>query len=103
MVRFIFLCMVLVGLSLTVLPAMKIYNGISSQRDAVMAEATPPLSSKEQVAVDTAADLNNIEAAAGGIEGAMEDREDLTGGFRNTAPTALEGPAEPALSPENAF
>lgn len=110
MVRFIFLCMALVGISLTVLPAMKIYDGISSERDAVMAEAETPLplkdSSKEQLAAgaDAATGLNDIETAAGGFEGSMgKEGAGLASGFRNTAPTALEEPVEPSQFPEKTF
>lgn len=91
MVRFIFFCMAIVGLSLTAIPAMNIYNGISSERNAVMAEAETLQSVEEQMAADksAAAALNDIETAAGGFEDAIEDNSELSSGFRNTAPAAF--------------
>jgi hypothetical protein len=116
MVRFIFVCMTIVALTLVSMPVRGIYDGIQDQRDATLAQnetaqaeqltaAATTNTDDDTFGFDVAAepsadDLNAIATAAGDFGDVVED----TGfgpSFSGTAPAALSGPVEapPAQSP----
>lgn len=102
MVRFIFVCMTLMAVSLLSIPVTSVYDGIQNQREQTIAAAEQPAQPAEQeISFDTAEpssdDLNAIETAAGGFEDTTEDAANFAGGFTGTAPAALDD-AAPAVT-----
>lgn len=102
MVRFIFVCMALVALTLVSIPVRSVYDGLQDQRTAALetptaeqlAQTTPETTEDIFAAFDvpeepSADDLNAIATAAGGFEGAIEEDAGFGTGFSDTAPAAL--------------
>ncbi len=112
MVRFIFFCMAVMALSLAAIPLINIADGIADQRAETLAAATQAVAPEttdafaelpQEPSADT---LNAIESAAGAGAPA-QDTSTLSGGFGNTAPSALEDaeaqttPVDPATPQDN--
>ena len=113
MVRFIFVCMALVALTLVSIPVRSVYDGLQDQRTAALetqtpeqlAEATPETTDDIFAAFDvpeepSADDLNAIATAAGGFEGTIEEDAGFGAGFSDTAPAALADTPAPQTEPD---
>lgn len=106
MVRFMFLCMAVVALSLAAIPAVKMYDGISDMRSMTLAEAEQPATTEtdtaEALAFESEApsvdELNAIATAAGGFEGSIEDNSEIRGRFGGETPAGL-APSQENLQP----
>src|SRR5262245_43508676 len=99
MLRFIFVCMGVVALSLVAIGAQYITNGISGEADNVMARNAVQAPEVQAVAVEDSIspeDLNAIETTAG--TPSFDPNDTFTGGFTNQAPKALADDA-PAAAP----
>lgn len=110
--RFIFTCMVIVGLSLFAIPLIPAFNAVQSEREAILANASsnvnlevpPPIYADiaypdTNVALDADA-VADIEPAAGADEGAdplVTPQDAFVGGFTNLPPSAFAEP-QPELS-----
>ena len=99
MVRFIFVCMGVVALSILTLAAQFMLDGIEGAQQQVAARNTA-VPESETIAMEsepTAEDLNAIETAAG-ADAAIESPGNQTFGdaFTDNAPNALKEPA-PAI------
>ena len=94
MMKFIFLCMGVVALSLAALPVIPLLGTIDGQRNdlsQVTAVNTAAVSDNEAETdfAALAAELNSIETAAG-FEDPVGPQPDLIGGFASEAPAALQ-------------
>lgn len=103
MVRFIFVCMVVVALSAIAIATQPIMDGVSDETANVAARnAEEPAA--QNVALETAPEaenLNAIESTAGG----NNPDDTFKGGFTNEAPKALDDSAQmpagtTAMSPD---
>jgi hypothetical protein len=95
MVRFIFLCMTVVALSLVTMGAQFLMDDMKDENASIMARNTPKAqgatvleSASTQEDAFSPEALNQIETTAGGFDAAA-DAGFGTGGFTNTAPKAL--------------
>lgn len=89
MLRFIFVCMGVVALSLIAISAQFLTDGVSDATDNVIARNTVAV--EQDVALDdtmTAEQLNQIETTAGAVS--FDPNDTFEGGFTNEAPKALE-------------
>lgn len=106
MLRFIFVCMGVVALSLIAIGAQFMTDGLSEATDAVVARNTVAVEQEQDVALDDtmmAEQLNQIETAAGAVS--FDPNDTFTGGFTNVAPKALEDDVPAAAivtEPQNA-
>lgn len=107
MIRFIFLCMAVVALSIVAIGAQYMMGDMKSAETSVMARNAAP----EDVATDSVAamdetfspeSLNQIETSAGAM---VDDGADagFGAGFTNTAPKALGDDAPVETAPLSAF
>lgn len=110
--RFIFTCMVIVGLSLFAIPLIPAFNAVQSEREAILASAAsdvsldvpPPVVAEinfpdTEMALDADA-IANIEPAAGDTTGAdpfVAPQDAFVGGFTNLPPSAFAEP-QPVIS-----
>ncbi len=105
--RFIFTCMVIVGLCLLALPLIPAFNGIQEERAQILASAAtgvnldvPPKIDEENPFPASVIASDTDAAALAGIEPAAGD-DAFTGGFTNEAPAALADPAtDPLTAPQ---
>ncbi len=98
MLRFIFVCMGVVALSLVAIGAQYMTDGISGEADNVLARNAEQAPEVQAVAVEDAVspeDLNAIETTAG--TPTFDPNDTFTGGFTNVAPKGLEDDAPAAL------
>ena len=99
MLRFIFVCMGVVALSLVAIGAQYMTDGISGEAENVMARNAETQPEIQAVAVeDTVSpeDLNAIETTAG--TPSFDPNDHFSGGFTNEAPKGLEDNA-PSAAP----
>lgn len=101
MLRFIFVCMGVVALSVVAIGTQFMTDGVSDAANDVMARNAEAPADTVAVAAEenfTAENLNAIETAAGAT--AFDPNDTFTGGFTNEAPKALEddAPAAPVVA-----
>ena len=100
MLRFIFVCMGVVALSLVAIGAQYMTDGISGEAGNVLARnaENPPAEIQAVAAEDSASpeELNAIETTAGAPS--YDPNDTFTGGFTNEAPKALADDV-PAVAP----
>lgn len=99
MLRFIFVCMGVVALSLVAIGAQYMTDGISGEADNVIARNAQQAPEVQAVAAEDSVspeDLNAIETTAG--TPSFDPNDTLTGGFTNVAPKGLEDDV-PAAAP----
>lgn len=99
MLRFIFVCMGVVALSLVAIGAQYMTDGISGEADNVIArnvEAQPEVQAVAAEDTVSPEDLNAIETTAG--TPSFDPNDTFTGGFTNEAPKALADDV-PAVAP----
>jgi hypothetical protein len=99
MLRFIFVCMGVVALSLVAIGAQYITDGISNEADNVIARNAEQAPEVQAVAAEDSIspeDLNAIETTAG--TPSFDPNDTFTGGFTNEAPKGLEDDV-PAATP----
>lgn len=92
MVRFIFVCMGVVALSLLSLAGQFMLDGIEEARDQVAARNDAPVEA-DVVAVETTVnpeDLNNIEAAAGDALNDAQGNQTFGDAFSSDVPAGLQ-------------
>ena len=96
MLRFIFVCMGVVALSLVAIGAQYMIDGVSGEADSVMARNAEPQDEIHAVASEEVSPeaLNAIETTAG--TPSFDPNDNFSGGFTNQAPKALADDA-PAL------
>lgn len=101
MLRFIFVCMGVVALSLVAIAAQYMTGGISDQADAIMARnQDSPQDNIHAVAASdeiSAEDLDAIETTAG--TPSYDPNDKFSGGFTNEAPKALADDAKAPTAP----
>lgn len=101
MVRFIFVCMTVVALSVLTMGGQFIMDGINNAQQEVAARNTPAVQAVETVAAQdnfSAEALNDIETAAGAN---FDPNDNFSGGFTNQAPKALADDDQTAPAPKN--
>lgn len=99
MLRFIFVCMGVVALSLIAISAQFLTDGVSDATDSVIARNTVAVEQEQDVALDDtmiAEQLNQIETTAGAVS--FDPNDNFSGGFTNEAPKALEDDVPPAAA-----
>ena len=100
MLRFIFVCMGVVALSLVAIGAQYMTDGISGEADAVMARNAETTEDVQAVANNeemSAEDLNAIETTAG--TPSYDPNDKFSAGFTNVAPKALADNPAPVAAP----
>ena len=99
MLRFIFVCMGVVALSLVAIGAQYMTDGISDEANNVIARNAAPAADVQAVAMEdivSPEDLNAIETTAG--TPSFDPNDNFSGGFTNLAPKGLEDDM-PAAAP----
>ena len=91
MIRFIFVCMTVVALSILTMAGQFAMDGIENARQQVAAR-NADVQAVETAAQDTSPEsLNQIDTAAGA---SFDPNDTFTGGFTNVAPKALADDVE---------
>ena len=96
MLRFIFVCMGVVALSVIAIGAQYMMDGVSGAADSVMARNAEAPENVQAVAYEDVSpeSLNAIETTAG--DASFDPNDKFSAGFTNEAPKAL---AEPTSAP----
>lgn len=97
MLRFIFVCMGVVALSLIAIAGQFVMDGVSDATDTVIARNAVIVEQEQDIAMDDASiaeQLNAIETTAGAV--AFDPNDTFSGGFTNEAPKALQD-AQPSM------
>ena len=100
MLRFIFVCMGVVVLSVAAIGAQYMMDGVSGAADSVMARnAETTQDDVQAIAFEEFSPeaLNAIETTAG--TPTIDPNDTFTGGFTDEAPKALRDPAAPVATP----
>lgn len=100
MLRFIFVCMTVVGLCFVAMGTQYMSTGIEGAADDVFARNMEPQPATQDVAMDETSPeaLNAIETTAG--EPAFDPNDKFVGGFTDETPKALMDPVKkPAATP----
>jgi hypothetical protein len=97
MLRFIFVCMGVVALSLIAIAGQFVMDGASDATDTVIARNAVVVEQEQEIAMDDASiaeQLNAIETTAGSVT--FDPNDTFSGGFTNEAPKALQD-AQPSM------